>query len=103
MTKLIFGLNGLNVEITKEVMRPDTLSGLENGLLTLPDEIGLVGAQGANDENIQLILFGENETYLHCVVVPHGTYLGVFKSSDPDHMYQHILNSNKRSKAAGGR
>ena len=95
MTKLIFGLNGLNVEITKEVMRPDTLSGLENGLLTLPDEIGL-------DENIQLILFGENEIYLHCVIVPHGTYLGVFKSSDPDHMYQHILNSNKRSKAAGG-
>jgi len=56
---------------------------LELGKLKLPE--GLSG---------ELLYVGENDTYLHCFEVNSGSYYGIFKSDDENHVYHHILNLN---------
>jgi hypothetical protein len=63
-------------------------SGLEMGPLELPEGMSFEG---------DLILFGENAKYLHCVISGSGAYYGVFKSEDEDHMYRHLLLINTRA------
>jgi len=41
-----------------------------------------------------LIAIGENDKYLHCIISGTGMYYGVFKSDDPDHLYQHLKRLN---------
>ena len=60
-------------------------SGIRKGPLKLPDGV-LVDRE--------LIAFGEDENYLHCVISQSGTYYGVYKSSDKNHLYQHLLRLN---------
>lgn len=74
----------LNLEVKDcSVSNP---SGLKSGPLTLPrDILAIIG---------ELIAFGESDRYLHCVISGTGTYYGVFKSDDENHLYQHILRLN---------
>lgn len=62
-------------------------SGIKPGKLVLPD--GLTIVDGGD-----LIAFAEDSTYLHCLIIPSAAYYGVFKSSDKDHLYQHLLRLN---------
>jgi hypothetical protein len=61
-------------------------SGVKRGKLKLPDQIKI-------EDGGDLIAVGEDEIYLHCFFTS-GDYLGVYKSDDKDHMYQHILRLN---------
>jgi hypothetical protein len=61
------------------------MSGLRSGPLILPEGVSVDGS---------LILFAEDETYLHCVLSVTGAYYGVFKSNDKNHMYQQLLKVN---------
>lgn len=71
----------MNIDILEgEIINP---SGLLPGLLNTPKEF---------DAN--LVLFGENDIYLHCIT-PKGGLLSVHKSEDSNHVYQHILKANK--------
>lgn len=60
-------------------------SGIQAGTLKLPEGFSASGGG--------LIAVGENEMYLHCFMAD-GTYCGVFKSNEKDHLYQHLLALN---------
>lgn len=61
-------------------------SGIPRGKLTLPEGATVDG---------ELIAFGEDELYLHCVVSETGNYYGVFKSIDDNHLYQRLVELNR--------
>lgn len=61
-------------------------SGIKRGKLKLPEQIKV-------ESGSDLIAVGEDEVYLHCFFTT-GDYLGVYKSKDKDHIYQHILRLN---------
>ena len=60
-------------------------SGIKPGPLNLPNGASVNG---------KLIAFAEDDAYLHCVIEPEGTYYGVFKSEDKNHLYQRLLKLN---------
>ena len=64
-------------------------SNISYGPLKLPKGMTI-------DDGSELIVVGENDKYLHCFFT-NGTYYGIFKSNDKNHMYQCILNLNKHS------
>ena len=73
----------MNIELLGEGQYKEfKKSGIKIGKLKLPS-----GATG------HLVAVGENETYLHCFY-SSGVYLGVYKSDDENHLYQHILKLN---------
>lgn len=59
--------------------------GIPYGVLNLPEGVSVDG---------DLIVFGEDELYLHCVISGSGGYYGVFKSNDDNHIYQQLLKLN---------
>ena len=61
-------------------------SGIERGKLKIPGDIKI-------EDGIDLIAVGEDEIYLHCFFTS-GDYLGVYKSDDENHIYQHLLRLN---------
>lgn len=60
-------------------------SNIPLGVVKLPDEISVDG---------EVIVVGENDTYLHCFISNTGAYFGIYKSDDPKHIYQLILKLN---------
>lgn len=56
-------------------------SGIQRGPLKLPEGAVVKG---------ELVAFGEDESFLHCVISGTGDYYGVFKSEDDNHLYQHL-------------
>ena len=60
-------------------------TAIPQGPLKLPEGMNADGG---------LVFFGENDEYLHCIVAGTGQYLGVFKSEDPNHIFQYILKLN---------
>jgi len=61
-------------------------SNIPKGPLKLPKDMSVDG---------ELIAVGENDMYLHCFISGGGQYLGVFKSDEENHLYQHLLKLNK--------
>jgi len=59
---------------------------LKRGPLKMPD--------GVFHEGGDLIMFGEDKTHVHCVTSNTGDVYSVFKSPDPNHLYQHLLKLN---------
>lgn len=77
-----------NIEIIGYDAEPNSRrSRIQRGPLTLPE--------GANIDG-QLIAFGENDGYLHCIVSGNGNYYGVFKSEDQNHLYQRLVELNAK-------
>ena len=60
-------------------------SGIPKGPLKLPEGVTVDG---------ELVAFGEDESYLHCVVSNTGEYLGVFKVLDDKHLYRRLRRLN---------
>ena len=58
------------------------------GPLKLPNDVSVDG---------DLILIGENDEYMHCIISGSGAYYGVFKSHEENHLYKQIceLNNNQ--------
>lgn len=74
----------MNIEMIGENADDDIKhSGIERGLLNTGEYI-----------DNELIVVGENEEYLHCFDIKTGSYFGVFKSNDKNHIYQHLLKLN---------
>lgn len=64
-------------------------SGISHGPLIVPEDWA-IGGDG------QLIAFAEDNVYLHCVISTTGAVMSVYKSNDPNHMYQHLLSLNTK-------
>lgn len=60
--------------------------GIKCGPIKLPE--------GCYTECGELIVFGENEDYLHCIFSKTGSYYGIYKSPDTNHIYHEILRIN---------
>ena len=80
-------MNGtMNIEIIGETFQPNSKrSVIQCGPLKLPDGVTVCG---------ELVAFGENDMFLHCICSGSGAYYGVFKSDDTEHLYQHLLRLN---------
>ena len=65
--------------------KPFKESGLPRGPLKMPQGVSMDG---------ELIAFGEDEEYIHCVISSTGQYYGVFRSPDYDHFYQALRRAN---------
>lgn len=63
-------------------------SSIRPGPLELPDGLSVDGG---------LIAFAEDDAYIHCVIGGTGTYYGIYRSSDADHVYQRILALNSQT------
>ena len=73
----------MNIEMIGETFQPNhNRSAIQCGPLKLPDGVSVCG---------ELVAFGENDTFLHCICSGNGAYYGVFKSDDTEHLYQHLL------------
>ena len=59
--------------------------GINRGPLKLPNGMSVEG---------DLIAFGENDLYLHCIIGNTGNYFGVFKSDDENHLYKRLIALN---------
>ena len=81
----------MNIELIGEVTENHIEHcGIQAGVLRIDDCWGFVGT---------LLAVGENEEFLHCFVIETGSYLGVYKSDDKNHLYQHLLNLNACDKS----
>ena len=59
---------------------------IQTGPLKLPEGTS-IGDGG------ELIFVGENDEFLHCFTTT-GTYIGIIKSEEENHIYQHVLKLN---------
>ena len=76
----------MNIELIGEsINAPVTHSGISAGVLKLPEGVEVDG---------ELLAVGENDQYLHCFITGTGSYYGIFKSEDENHIYQHLLELN---------
>ena len=76
----------MNIEVIGYDAEPNPKrSRIQRGPLILPD--------GATVEG-QLVAIGENDDFLHCIVSGSGVFIGVAKSPDENHFYQHLLRLN---------
>lgn len=76
----------MNIELIGQCIEaPASDSGINPGILKLPDGVEING---------ELLAVGENNEYLHCFITGTGSYYGVFKSDDKNHIYQHLLALN---------
>lgn len=74
----------VNIEFLGYGKGDTNYSSIERGKLKLP--------KGITSES-DIIAFGENEKYIHCIT-SDGNYMGIYKSNDENHIYQQILKLN---------
>jgi hypothetical protein len=67
----------------REIEKP---SGLANGSLIMPE--------GCMINDGELVKFGENDIYVHCIMTGTSAYYGIYKSDDPNHIYTHLRKAN---------
>ena len=79
--------NRFKVKIGMDINAIKTTSGIKIGPLKLPEGMSTNTIGG-------LVAFGEDKKYLHCILSATGSYYGVFKSPDENHMYQRLLELN---------
>jgi len=75
----------MNIDLIGETIENENRSEIKLGPLVLPKGATING---------ELIAVGENDAYLHCFASGSGSYLGIFKSEDENHIYARILELN---------
>jgi hypothetical protein len=82
----------VSIKFDGEPYEPNPMrSEIQRGPLKLPNGVTVDGS---------LVAFGEDDDYIHCIISGSGTYYGIFKSKDADHLYQRLLELNPRPDAA---
>lgn len=70
---------------------------LQPGAINNPSQLRAGYLKLPYGSSTTLFAFGEDGTHVHCIT-GEGTYYGIFKSDDPDHIYQLILKLKKQER-----